>query len=97
MENFLILFRFTNQGRTRIKESPNRVKQAKDLFSQHDVKVKDFYMLMGEYDTMFIAEAKDSASMAKACLAINALGNVTTETLHAFSEAEYEKLVGSIS
>lgn len=97
MESFLILFRFTNQGRTHIKDSPNRVKQAKELFSEHGANVKEFYMLMGEYDTMFVAEAPDADTMAKACLALNSLGNVQTETLRAFTENEYQKLISAIS
>lgn len=87
--NYIILFKYTDQGIRNIKESPNRVKKAKELFQQLGVQVKDFYFVMGQYDTVFIVQAPDNETIAKCVLAISSLGNVRAETLCAFNENEF--------
>jgi len=46
---------------------------------------------------MFIAEAPDDESIARACLAEASKGNVQTETLVAFSEEEFKRIVDALS
>lgn len=96
MQSFLILFRFTSQGITNIKDSPNRIGEAKKIFEQFGVKVKHFYVLMGDYDSMFIVESTDCAAVAKACFSLASLGNVRSKTLAAFSEDEYKNIVDEL-
>lgn len=96
MADFIVLFNFTEQGIRNIKESPGRVEEARELFRKMGAEVKAFYMVMGRYDTIFLIEAPDDETVARACLALGALGNVRTETLRAFSEDEYRKIVSSL-
>ncbi len=96
MANFLILFRFTEQGIKNIKESPKRVEQAKELFRKTGVEVKAFYMVLGRYDTAFIAEAPDDNAIAKAVLTLGSLGNVKTETFRLFTEDEFRAIIAAI-
>jgi len=96
MAKFIVLFRFTEQGIRNIKESPDRVEAAKSTFRDAGAEVKEFYMVMGEYDTVFIVEAPDDKAVAWACLAEASKGNVRTETLRAFDEEEYRKIVASL-
>ncbi len=93
MATFIVLFRYTEQGIKAIKESPERVKKAKQLFHQLGAEVKSFYMVLGRYDTVFIVEAQDEESIAKSTLALASLGNVKTETLRAFSEEEFRNII----
>jgi uncharacterized protein with GYD domain len=51
---------------------------------------------MGRYDIVAISEAPDDAAAAKVALAIGAAGNVTTETLRAFTEDEYREIVAAL-
>jgi uncharacterized protein with GYD domain len=51
---------------------------------------------MGQYDAVLISEFPSDEACAKFTLSAGALGNISTETLKAFSEAEYRKIVGSI-
>ncbi|HSF30607.1 MAG TPA: GYD domain-containing protein [Candidatus Tectomicrobia bacterium] len=51
---------------------------------------------MGRYDTMFLIEGPDDATIAKAALALGSLGNVQSETLPAFTEEEYRQLVAAL-
>jgi uncharacterized protein with GYD domain len=96
MATFIVLFRFTGQGIQAIKKSPERVEEAKRLFKQMGAEVKAFYMVLGRYDTVFIVEAPDDEAIAKSTLALASLGNVRTETLRAFSENEYRKIVSEL-
>ena len=43
-----------------------------------------------------VSELPDDAAAAKLALQTGALGNITTETLRAFNEDEYRKLIASI-
>jgi len=96
MATYIILFRFTQQGIKNIKESPDRVDAAKQTFQAMGAKVKEFYSVMGKYDTVFIVEAPDDETIAKLTLAIGSLGNVRTETLRTFTEDEYRKIIADL-
>ena len=96
MANFIMLFHLTEQGAGNIKDSPARVEAAKQSFKSVGVNVKEFYAVMGRYDTVFILEAPDDETVAKAALTISNLGNVRTETLRAFTENEYKKIIDSL-
>jgi uncharacterized protein with GYD domain len=43
-----------------------------------------------------IAELPDDTALARMALALGAMGNVRTETLRAFNEAEFRKIVGEL-
>jgi uncharacterized protein with GYD domain len=51
---------------------------------------------MGRYDAVIVAEFPDDDACARFLLSIGALGNVTTETLKAFNEDEYRKIISSL-
>ena len=95
MANYIIFFGFTQQGIERIKESPARVQDAKQVIQSLGGKVKDFYGVMGGagYDTLFIVEAPNDEVVTKAVLVIAGKGNVRTTTVRAFTEAEYKRVI----
>jgi len=97
MPTYILLARWTNQGLQKIKESPTRLEAGRKAFEAAGVKMKEFYMVMGQYDMVTIAEAPDDATLAKATLALTSKGNFQTETLRAFTESEFEKILSSIA
>ncbi|MGQ0815451.1 MAG: GYD domain-containing protein [Gemmatimonadota bacterium] len=96
MPTYISLIRYTEQGITRIKESPSRLDAARKVWQQLGGDIKAFYLTMGAYDAVVISEAPDDETAAKLALATGAQGNVRTETLRAFTEEEYRKLVASL-
>ena len=96
MSTYIILVRWTTQGLQKIKESPSRLEAGKKAFEAAGIKLKAFYMVMGQYDQVTIAEAPDDATMAKALLTLASQGNLQTETLRAFTEDEYKKIISEI-
>jgi uncharacterized protein with GYD domain len=51
---------------------------------------------MGRYDIVALVEAPDDTVAAKAALALGSKGNVSSETLRAFSEEEFRKIVAEL-
>lgn len=96
MASYIMAFRFTEQGATHIEESPARVTAAKQLCRELGGEVKQFYGLLGRYDTLFVVEAPDDVAAAKMGAAIGRLGNVRSETWRAFTEAEYHQILSGL-
>ena len=96
MATYITLLRFTQQGIENIKESPARVEAARKTYEQMGARVKDFYCVMGQYDAVLIAEAPDDEAITKIQLALSSLGNVRSETLRAFTEDEYRRIVAAL-
>ena len=97
MPTYILLVRWTAQGLQKIKESPSRLEAGKKAFEAAGIKLREFHMVMGQYDQVSIAEAPDDATMAKALLRLASQGNLQTETLRAFPEEEYKKIISDIA
>ena len=96
MPSYIALLKWTSQGIANVKESPDRLDAGRKAFKKLGVKLKDTYLTMGAYDLVCVIEAPDDATYARAVLTLGSQGNVQTETLKAFTEAEYRKITGSI-
>ena len=96
MPTYLSLVNWTNKGVENIKESPNRLDAAKQLYKSMGAEIKEFYMAMGQYDMVLIAEVPNDETVAKLALMLASKGAVRTETLKVFSEADYRKIIGSL-
>ncbi len=93
MPVYVTLYKFTEQGVRNIKDSPKRVEKIKEEFKKAGANIKEFYALMGQYDTMIIAEAPNEEIITKLNLMVDAAGNVTSQTMRAFSENDWKKMV----
>jgi uncharacterized protein with GYD domain len=93
MPMYIMLNRYTQKGAENVKGSPARLDALKQTFRAAGAEIKDFYLVMGEYDTVVMVKAPDDETIAKLALNIGALGYVHTETIRAFTEDEFRKLV----
>ena len=96
MPTYIILLRYTQQGIGDIKESPKRLDAAKQAFRAMGAELKQWYLVMGQYDAVVIGEAPDDETVMKIALSIGARGAIRTETLRAFTEDEYRKLIAAL-
>lgn len=96
MATYISLIQFTQQGLQKIKDSPGRLDAAKKAYEQAGAKIKDFYLVMGEYDIVIVSEAPNDEAVARISLVLGAQGNVRTRTSRAFTEPEYKKLIQSL-
>ena len=93
MPVYVTLYKFTEQGVRNIKGSPKRVEKIKEEFKKAGAQVKEFYALMGQFDTMIIAEAPNEEVITRLNLMIDGTGNVTSQTMRAFGEHDWKKMV----
>jgi uncharacterized protein with GYD domain len=96
MPHYVTLLRYTQQGIAKVKESPARLDAARKAAEKAGGKIHAWYLTMGQYDAVFISEFPDDETSARFALSVGSLGNVTTETLKAFAEPEYRKIIGSL-
>jgi len=96
MSHYVALIRYTQQGIAKVKESPARLDTARKAAEKAGGKLHAWYLTMGQYDAVLISEFPNDDVAAKFTLSLGALGNVSTETLKAFTEAEYRKIIGGL-
>jgi len=93
MPHFVILGNFTQKRMETIKSLPENLKEAKEVFKSHGVKINALIFTMGRYDVVGIGEAPDAETITKAVLSWGSEGLLRTETLTGFTGEEMGKLV----
>ena len=96
MPTYIALMNWTGDGIGQVKDSPKRLDAGRKAFKKLGVKLNDTYLTMGRYDLVCILEAPDDETFAKAILTLGSKGAIRTETLKAFNEAEYRKIIDAI-
>jgi len=96
VETYIILGKYTPQGIAKIKEGPARIEAARKAIEGAGGKMLAWYLTMGRYDFVVLAEAPNAMATAGILLATGAQGNISTETLHALTEAEFKGVVSSL-
>jgi uncharacterized protein with GYD domain len=96
MATFITLLRYTQQGITTIKQAPGRIDAARQAYRALGAELKALYLVMGRYDFVALVEAPDDTTAAKAALALGSKGNVSSETLRAFTEDEFRAIVAGL-
>ncbi len=96
MAAYIMLVKYTQKGIESIKQSPTRLDEAKKAAKAVGAQIKEFYLVMGRYDIVVVLEAPDGETAVKCALSLSSKGNVTTETLRAFTEDEYRKIIGAL-
>jgi uncharacterized protein with GYD domain len=93
MPTYIVMFKWTPQGLKDIKQSPSRLDAGRKAFEPTGVRIKEFYMLMGQYDCLAVAEAPDDSTLAKSILSLTSQGSIMTQTFRAFTEDEYRDII----
>ena len=96
MPTYITMLKWTTNGIQNVKGSPGRLDEGRKAFKKLGVDLKDVYLTMGQHDLICVLEAPDSATVARAVLSLGQAGSVSTETMAAFTEDEYRKLIDSL-
>ena len=96
MPTYVTLFRYTQKGGEAIKDSPTRLDAAKKATAAAGGKLLAFYLTMGQYDGVAVWEFPDDETVARAALTGISQGYTRGETLRAFTEEEYRRIVASL-
>ena len=96
MPTYIALINWTAQGIANVKDSPSRLDAGREAFKKLGVEIKAAYCTMGRYDLVCVMTAPSDEAYAQATLSLGRQGNVTTETLKAFTEDEYRKIISAL-
>lgn len=96
MPTYIQLVNFTREGTQNVKEGPERLEQAKELMRSMGGEMKAFYLTMGAYDAVVVAELPNDEAVAQGTLTFLQNGTVETETMRAFTEDEYLDIIDRI-
>ena len=97
MAKYIQLIKYTRNGVENVKENPTRLDAVKKLCESMGAKVEGFYLTVGRHDTLVLVDAPDSKAMAKISLGTASKGSVSTETLPAFTEEKYRKIIDAMA
>lgn len=91
MPNYIVLYKFTDEGAKDVKSSVQRVRDGQAESERRGFKVHGAYWTMGQYDLVVIVEAPDESAMLNGLFSIAEAGNVRSETLRALTAEEMER------
>ena len=94
MPTYVVLYRFTGQGLKGIKGTVKRAREVRAENEKRGFKVLGMYWTQGRYDLVAVMDAPSEDAMLAGLFNVAEAGNVHSETLRAFTEAEMEKALG---
>jgi uncharacterized protein with GYD domain len=96
MPTYISLMKLTAQGVKEIKDAPNRVQRNVKSLEAMGGKLIGFYLVMGDYDYVGIAEAPSDEVALTFLLGMGAEGMVKTTTLKAFKIDEFVPIISKL-
>lgn len=93
MPTYVMLMNLTDKGIREIKDAPARLDAARKNIEAAGGKLTAFYLTMGQYDYVAIAEGPNDEAAILQLIGLGMAGNVRTTTLKAFPLAEFVELL----
>lgn len=97
MPTYISLINFTQDGIESIAEIADRDARGRAILEDAGIELTAHYYTLGRYDEVAILEGPDDEAVVRAALEIASDGNISTETLRAFSEEEFHGVVEGLS
>jgi uncharacterized protein with GYD domain len=94
MASYIALLEFTELGAKNIKKSTARAHQFDKLAEKAGVTVEAQYWTMGRFDGVLILSAPNETRVLHMLTELASGGNVRTQTMQAFIDAEFDEVVG---
>jgi uncharacterized protein with GYD domain len=96
MAHYVMLLKFTDQGIRNVKDTTKRAAAAADLAGKLGAKITSIYWTLGQYDLVITADAPDDETVAAVSVKLASLGNVSIQTLRAFTASEVDGILKKI-
>ncbi len=93
MPTYVVLYRFTDQGRKDVKGTVKRAQEVRKQNEARGFKVIGTYWTQGRYDLVAIVDAPSEEAMVAGLFNIASTGNVSSETLRAFTDDEMGRIL----
>ena len=97
MPIYVVLSNFTDQGRTDVKNTSERLDRLAPVAQKLGVKVLANAITMGQYDVVTVMEAADDATIAKVISTVMSRNYVTTQTMRGFTSEEFRAVTADLS
>ena len=97
MVTYISLLKFTDQGVKAIKDSPNRLEAYIKSAKAAGVKTLSVHYTMGSCDIVLISEAPDEATLMKVLLNQLTFGNVSAQSMRAYSPAQMKEFMKDLA
>ena len=91
MPTYVVLYKFTDQGLKNIKDTVKRAAEVRADLEKRGFKSIGIYWTQGRYDLVSIVDAPSEDAMLAGLFNIAGAGNVHSETLRAYTDAEMER------
>jgi uncharacterized protein with GYD domain len=96
MATYIVLGKFTEQGIKTVKDLPNRRAATRAAAESLGITWREGHLTMGLYDVVFVLDSPSSEAIAKFVLTLGMRGNLSTQTLRAFSNDEVDALLSDL-
>jgi len=96
MPTDITLWNYTQRGIENTAESPDRLDAGIEVIESVGGELQGFYLTMGAYDVVTVAEFPDDDAAGKVLLRIGQAGAVSGETLKAWPEDDYRERIASL-
>lgn len=96
MPVYITLMTWTSRGLGGLPAWRDRLEEGERVIRDRGGRLIDVYVTLGRFDVVEIFEAPDDETAAGILVALSAQGNVTTETLRAFTREEAEGIVRAL-
>ena len=93
MATYIVLYRFTEQGRKNVWRTVERAEEVRKQTEARGFKVVGMYWTQGRYDLVTIVDAPSEEAAMASMFNIAEAGNVTSESLRAFTAEEMRKIL----
>lgn len=96
MSTYVILMNLTEKGIKEIKDAPERIAESVKAIEAAGGKMLAFYVLMGSYDYLVVAEGPGDETALAQLLGLGMGGYVRTTTMKAFNQEEFAKVLAML-
>ncbi len=93
MATYIVLYRFTAEGRKSIRRTVERAEEVRKQNEARGFRVLGMYWTEGRYDLVSVVDAPSEEAAMASMIKIAEAGNVSSETLRAFTAEEMRKIV----
>jgi uncharacterized protein with GYD domain len=93
MTRYISMLSFAARGIEEVAKSPQRAADFRQAVEKFGGQVVAQYWCMGSCDGVVIFEAPDEVTATSLLLKLDQLGNVKTQTLRAYDEAEFQAIL----
>jgi uncharacterized protein with GYD domain len=97
MPTYVTLANFTEKGLHDIKDTVKRADAFKATAASNGAQVREFLWTQGAYDMVCVIEAPDDTTMSALMLNALKLGNLSGQTLRAFTPAEMDRILSMVA